>query len=80
MLLRHEQGERETMQDAFGGAAPIAEIVTHIEEFAGKWHIIWSQVQVLAQLRSQIQLGDRQVVGAAAQALQLGASLCAVAG
>ena len=37
-VVRYQQGQAKTMQQALSGSLPVTFLITHPQQFTGKWH------------------------------------------
>jgi hypothetical protein len=71
----HQQGQREAVQGAFGRALPRALAVTDAQQFPGVRQRRFRDARSVTQPTAELELGEREQVGAGLQAAQFFADL-----
>jgi hypothetical protein len=75
VVIGNQQRQAEVAQQTFGSTFPVALVVAHLQQFAGKGHPLFGQRQGLGEGRAHQNLLGRDVAAPGLQAADLGRQL-----
>jgi hypothetical protein len=75
ILVGNQQRQAEVVQQAFAGPFPVALVVAHLQQLAGKRHGLFREAQRLAQRAAHRHLRGRDVAAPRLEAVDLGHQL-----
>ncbi|KFB71133.1 MAG: hypothetical protein AW09_003747 [Candidatus Accumulibacter phosphatis] len=75
IVIGHQQRQAEVAQQSLGGTFPVAFVVAHLQQFAGKGHRLFGQREGLAQGAAHQDMFGRNVAAPGFEAADLGAKL-----